>query len=325
MELAIRHRRLRKDENIRRMARETYVNIDNLMFPLFVLEGKGIKKEVVSMPGVYQYSLDMLYYEIENIIKLKIPAVLLFGVPQQKDEFGTQAYNPEGIIQRALRGIKNRFPEILLAADVCLCEYTSHGHCGIADEHGTIENDSSVKLLVDSSLSYVQAGADIIAPSDMMDGRIGEIRKALEKNRYHDTVIMSYSAKYASAFYGPFREAACSAPAFGDRKTYQMDCSNIKEAFREVRNDIEEGADIIMVKPALPYLDVVHAVSDFFDVPVAAYSVSGEYSMLKSAALNGWINEKAAVLETITSIKRAGANIIITYYAQQIAQWLREI
>ena len=325
MELAIRHRRLRKDENIRRMVRETYVNVNNLMFPLFVLEGKGIKKEVVSMPGVYQYSLDMLYYEIEKTIKLKIPAVLLFGVPQQKDEFGTQAYNPEGVIQRALRGIKNRFPEILLAADVCLCGYTSHGHCGIADEHGKIENDSSVKLLVDSALSYVQAGADIIAPSDMMDGRIGEIRKALEKNRYHDTVIMSYSAKYASAFYGPFREAACSAPAFGDRKTYQMDCSNIKEAFREVRNDIEEGADIIMVKPALPYLDVVRAVSDFFDVPVAAYSVSGEYSMLKSAALNGWINEKAAVLETITSIKRAGANIIITYYAQQIAQWLKEI
>jgi len=321
MELQKRPRRLRTNDSMRRLVRETRISVDDFIYPLFVVEGRDIKKEIPSMPGVYHLSIDRLMEELEEVQKLGIPGVLLFGVPDTRDEMGTGAYSEDGIIQRALREAKKSFPELLLIADVCLCEYTSHGHCGVV-ENGRILNDKSVELIAKSALSYVQAGADIIAPSDMMDGRIGAIRRLLDANGYEDKAIMAYSAKYASAFYGPFREAAHSAPAFGDRKTYQMDCSNLKEAVREVELDIAEGADIVMVKPAVAYLDVINEISRRVDLPVAAYQVSGEYSMIKAAANNGWINEKAAVLETVTAIRRAGAKIIITYYAKQLAKWL---
>jgi porphobilinogen synthase len=293
-----------------------------LIYPLFIVEGSGIKTEIPSMPGVYHLSLDNFLKELDEINKLGIPGVLLFGVPEHKDEVGSQAYDPNGIIQQALRAAKKEFPELLLIADVCLCEYTSHGHCGLICD-GNVDNDSSVELIAKSALSYAGAGADIIAPSDMMDGRIGAIRRILDESGFKDKAIMAYSAKYSSSFYGPFRDAAHSAPAFGDRKTYQMDYSNKKEAIREVELDIEEGADIVMVKPALAYLDIINEVSNRFDVPVAAYNVSGEYSMIKAAAQNGWINEKGAALESLTAIKRAGAKIIITYFAKDVAEWLR--
>jgi len=323
MELFHRPRRLRSSEGVRKLVRETRVTVDDLIYPLFVVEGSKIKNEIPSMPGVFHFSVDNLLRELEAVQGAGIPGVLLFGVPESKDEMGTGAYSRDGIIQKALREAKRRFPELLLIADVCLCEYTSHGHCGVVRE-GRILNDPSVELIVKTALSYAEAGADVIAPSDMMDGRIGAIREALEKNGFTDKLIMAYSAKYASAFYGPFREAAHSAPAFGDRKTYQMDYSNIKEAVREVELDIAEGADIVMVKPAISYLDVIREISDRVNVPIAAYNVSGEYSMIKAAAAKGWIDEKAAVLETVTGIKRAGAKIIITYFARQIAEWIKE-
>lgn len=323
MELIQRPRRLRTNPNIRRLVRETSTSVNDLIYPLFVVEGTGIKKEIPSMPGVYHFSTDTLMEELSEVQNLGIPGVLLFGIPNHKDEMATAAYNPNGIIQRTLREAKSRFPELLFMADVCLCEYTSHGHCGVVHE-GKILNDPSVNLIVKTALSYVEAGADIIAPSDMMDGRIGAIREALDESNYIDKSIMAYSVKYASSFYGPFRDAAQSKPAFGDRKTYQMDYANLREAIREVELDIAEGADIVMVKPALAYLDVINEISRRFDVPVAAYHVSGEYSMIKAAAQNGWIDEKAAMLESTYAIKRAGAKIIITYFAKQIARWLRE-
>lgn len=324
MDIIKRPRRLRTGNNMRRLVAETKITVDDLIYPLFVVEGNNVKKEIPSMPGVYHFSIDTLLGELEEIQKAGIPGVLLFGVPDDKDEAGTGAYCETGIIQRALREAKKHFPELLLIADVCLCEYTSHGHCGLISD-GKVLNDSSVELIAKSALSYAQAGADIIAPSDMMDGRIGAIRKALDLNGYEDKCIMAYSAKYASAFYGPFRDAAHSAPAFGDRKTYQMDFSNLKEAFREVELDINEGADIVMVKPALAYLDVISQVSNRYDVPIAAYNVSGEYSMIKAAAMKGWINERNIVLETITAIRRAGAKIIITYHAKDLAGWMKEM
>ena len=321
MELHKRPRRLRTSDAMRRLVRETSISADDLIYPLFIVEGEDIKREIPSMPGVYHLSIDRFLQELREVQKLGIPGVLLFGVPDSKDEMGTGAYSEDGIIQRALREAKKSFPELLLIADVCLCEYTSHGHCGMI-ENGRVLNDESVELIAKSALSYAQAGADIIAPSDMMDGRIGAIRSLLDANGFEDKAIMAYSAKYSSAFYGPFRDAAHSKPAFGDRKTYQMDYANIKEAVREVELDIAEGADIVMVKPAMAYLDVINEISSRFDLPVAAYHVSGEYSMIKAAANNGWINEKAAVMESVTAIRRAGAKIIITYYAKQLAQWL---
>ena len=321
MELIKRPRRLRTSPGIRRLVRETILSVDDLIYPLFIVEGSDIKREIPSMPGVCHLSIDRYLEELEEVQKAGIPGVLLFGVPDEKDEAGSGAYAENGIVQRALREAKARLPGLLLVADVCLCEYTSHGHCGVV-ENGCIKNDESVELIAKTALSYAKAGADIIAPSDMMDGRIGAIRKSLDENGFTDIAIMAYSAKYSSAFYGPFREAAHSAPAFGDRKTYQMDYSNIREAVREVELDINEGADIIMVKPAMAYLDVIHEISGRFELPVAAYQVSGEYSMIKAAAGNGWIDEKAAVLESLTAIKRAGAKIVITYYAKQLACWL---
>lgn len=322
MELAKRPRRLRSTEGIRRLVRETGVCVDDLIYPLFIVEGSGTKKEVPSMPGVFNFSIDCFLKELEEVQKLGIPAVILFGVPDAKDEKGTGAYAEDGIIQRALREGKNRFPDLVFAADVCLCEYTSHGHCGIV-EGNRILNDKSVELLVKTSLSYASAGADIIAPSDMMDGRVAAIRSALEKNGFDEKIIMAYSAKYASAFYGPFRDAANSAPAFGDRRTYQMDYANLKEAVREVGLDLEEGADIVIVKPALAYLDVISEISRRYNVPVAAYNVSGEYSMVKAASQMGWINEKETVLESVTAMKRAGAKVIISYFAKEIAKWIK--
>jgi porphobilinogen synthase len=322
MELFQRPRRLRSSETIRKLVRETHIAVDDLIYPLFVVEGGGIKNEIPSMPGVYHLSMDNYLRELEEVQRAGIPGVLLFGVPDHKDEVGSGAYCDDGIIQRALREGKKRFPDLLFVADVCLCEYTSHGHCGVIHD-GRVLNDPSVELIVKTSVSYAEAGADVIAPSDMMDGRIGAIRAALEQKGFDDKLIMAYSAKYSSAFYGPFREAAHSAPSFGDRKTYQMDYSNAKEAVREVELDITEGADIVMVKPAMAYLDVIKDISARVNVPVAAYNVSGEYSMIKAAALNGWLDEKAAVLETVTAVKRAGAKIIITYFAKQIAEWLK--
>ncbi len=318
-----RPRRLRQSANIRKLVRETAVSVDDLIYPMFIVEGKDVKNEIPSMPGVFQFSIDMFLIELEEIQKLGIQGVLLFGVPHCKDETGSQAYDDNGIVQRALKAARRSFPDLLLIADVCLCEYTSHGHCGLIKE-GKILNDATLELLSRSAVSYAKAGADIIAPSDMMDGRVKAIRGALDDNGFENVIIMAYSAKYSSAFYGPFREAAHSAPSFGDRKTYQMDYGNLKEALREVESDIEEGADIVMVKPALAYLDIINEVSKNFNIPVAAYNVSGEYSMIKAAAANGWIDEKNAVLEAVTAIKRAGAKIIITYFAKQLAIWLKE-
>jgi porphobilinogen synthase len=323
MELIIRPRRLRTSEGMRKLVRETTLSVSDFIYPLFVVEGTGIREEIPSMPGVYHFSIDQLLKELDEVKNTGILGVLLFGVPDTKDEAGSQAYDDRGIIQRALRAAKSSFPNLLLIADVCLCEYTSHGHCGLIQD-GKVLNDSSVELIAKSAVSYAAAGADIIAPSDMMDGRIAAIRAALDANGFTDTAVMAYSAKYSSSFYGPFRDAAQSKPAFGDRKTYQMDYGNAREALREVEQDIVEGADIVMVKPALAYLDIIKEVSRYSRVPVAAYSVSGEYSMIKAAAGNGWIDEKGAALEAVTAMKRAGANIIITYFAKQLAAWLKE-
>ena len=318
----LRPRRLRASHNIRRLIRETKISVDDLIYPIFLKAGKNIKHEIPSMPGNYHFSVDRLEGEIKEIVSLNIPAILLFGIPLKKDEEGTGAYAEDGIVQQGIKKIKKLAPELLIITDVCLCEYTSHGHCGRV-EGGRILNDPSLELIGKAALSHVRAGAHMVAPSDMMDGRVGFIRSLLDKEGYSHIPIMSYAAKYGSAFYGPFRDAADSAPQFGNRKTYQMDPANKREALKEVRLDMEEGADIIMVKPALPYLDIIFQVREKLDVPVAAYNVSGEFSMVKAAAKMGWIDEKKAVIEMLTSIKRAGADIIITYFAKDVARWLK--
>jgi porphobilinogen synthase len=296
--------------------------VDDLIYPMFVVHGQRTAIEITSMPGCYQYSVDMLVNAAKELASLGIPGTILFGIPESKDPLGSEAYAEDGIIQQAVRAIKDTVPDLLVMTDVCLCEYTDHGHCGIV-EAGDVQNDPTLDLLIKESLSHARAGADVIAPSDMMDGRVGAIRDALDDEGYENTPIMAYSAKYASAFYGPFREAAESAPQFGDRRSYQMDPANSEEALREVMLDIEEGADIVMVKPALSYLDVIHQVKTEFQMPVAAYNVSGEYAMIKAAAQNGWIDEKRVALEVLTSIKRAGADIILTYFAKSVVEWLK--
>jgi porphobilinogen synthase len=316
----IRLRRMRRTEAIRSLIRESHVDISDLIYPLFVIEANGVKEEMQSMPGVFRFSPDRLSPEIEEIAVLKIPAVILFGIPGHKDEIGSAAYDPEGIVQQAIRAIKKTVPELIVITDVCLCEYTDHGHCGVrVGDH--VDNDRTLPLLVQTALSHVEAGADIIAPSDMMDGRVQAIRAGLDKNGHQEIPILAYSAKYASGFYGPFREAAESAPQFGDRCGYQMDPSNAREALREIEQDINEGADIVMVKPALAYLDVIRRARDTFNHPLAAYNVSGEYAMIKAAARQGWLDEQKVVKETLTAIKRAGADIILTYHAKDFARW----
>ncbi len=316
-----RLRRLRRSEALRALVRETKVEVGDLIYPLFVVEGNKMKQEISSMPGLYRLSADLLTKEVEEIAKLGIPAIILFGIPQKKDEVASLAYHPKGVIQQAIRAIKKVTPDLLVITDVCLCEYTSHGHCGVVVD-SYVDNDKTLELLAKTALSHAEAGADMVAPSDMMDGRVKAIRQALDGNGLQNVPIMAYAAKYASAFYGPFREAAESAPQFGDRRSYQMDPPNWREALREVEQDIAEGADIVMVKPALPYLDVIRKVRDTYDHPLAAYSVSGEYAMVKAAAQQGWLDERGIVLEMLTAIKRAGADIIITYYAKEVAQWL---
>lgn len=318
-----RPRRLRSSEAIRRMVRETGLAVDDLIYPLFVTHGEGVARPVEAMPGVYNYSIDRLLEEVAAVARRQIPGILLFGLPAAKDELGSEAYATDGIVQQAVRAIKKAYPGLLVVTDICLCEYTSHGHCGVVRD-GSVANDETIELLVQTALSHAAAGADMVAPSDMMDGRVGAIRAALDAKGYAEVLIMAYSAKYASAFYGPFREAAGSAPQFGDRLSYQMDPANAHEALREVQLDIEEGADLVMVKPALAYLDVIRRVKDQFHFPLAAYNVSGEYSMVKAAAQKGWIDEKKVVLELLTGIKRAGADIILTYHAKDVAQWLQE-
>ncbi len=318
----LRLRRLRRTESLRALVRENHVAVSELVYPLFIVEGNGIKQEITSMPGVFRFSPDQLPSQVEEIARLKIPAVLLFGIPQHKDETGSAAYHPKGVIQQAIQAIKKATPELLVVTDVCLCEYTSHGHCGIV-ANGSVDNDQTLPLLARMARSHVEAGADIVAPSDMMDGRVKTIREALDEKGFQHIPILSYAAKYASAFYGPFREAAESTPQFGDRRSYQMDPPNVREALREIEQDIAEGADIIMVKPALAYLDVIRRVRDTFNHPLAAYNVSGEYAMVKAAAQQGWVDEKRIVLEILTAIKRAGADIILTYHAKDVAQWLQ--
>lgn len=312
---------MRSNAAIRRMTRETSLSVDNLIYPLFVCEGAGIKKPIGSMAGCFHFSPDMLAAEIEEIANLRIPAVILFGLPNKKDEMASQAYAEDGVVQRAIKTIKKVNADMLVITDVCLCEYTSHGHCGVI-KHGTVDNDASLQLLAKTALSHAQAGADMVAPSDMMDGRVAAIRETLEKNDFANTAIMAYSAKYASAFYGPFRDAAESTPSFGDRKTYQMDPANWREAMREIELDIEEGADIVMVKPALPYLDIICRARQRFDVPLAAYHVSGEYMMLDAAAKANVLDRQKAMLEVHQAIRRAGADIIITYNAKALAALL---
>ncbi|QGP93613.1 Delta-aminolevulinic acid dehydratase [Neomoorella glycerini] len=317
-----RPRRLRQNETLRAMIRETEINVRDLIYPFFVIHGQGIKNPVPSMPGVYQLSIDNLVKEAAAVVAAGIPAVLLFGIPAVKDEVGSGAYDPRGIVQEAVRALKRAYPGLLVITDVCLCEYTSHGHCGLVDG-GQVLNDPTLELIAKTALSHVEAGADIVAPSDMMDGRVGAIRRLLDKEGFTHTPILAYAAKFASAFYGPFREAAGSAPRFGDRRSYQMDPANSNEALREVELDLQEGADMIMVKPALPYLDIIRRVKDTFNAPLVAYQVSGEYAMLKAAAANGWLDEERTVLESLTAIKRAGADLIITYYALDVARWLK--
>lgn len=318
-----RFRRLRTSEAMRSFVRENRVTVEDLIYPMFVAEGENLKNPVPSMPNIYQYSLDRMEEELERVKELGIPAILLFGIPAHKDERGSGAYAADGITQRAIRRIKEKYPSLLIIADVCLCEYTSHGHCGVV--HGEeILNDETLPLLAKMALTMAQAGADIVAPSDMMDGRVGAIREVLDANGFYNIPILSYSAKYASGYYGPFRDAAGSAPHFGDRKSYQMDPANAREAMREILDDLAEGADMIIVKPALAYLDILKMARDNISEPIIAYNVSGEYSMVKAAAANGWIDEKRIVMENMIGIKRAGADRIITYHAPDIAQWLRE-
>ncbi|MBL7994963.1 porphobilinogen synthase [bacterium] len=317
----IRQRRLRMKAPIRAMVRETSLSKNDLIYPLFVIPGKGLKRPVSSMPGVYQLSIDELLKECAEVFALGIPAVILFGIPEHKDEVGSGAYQDDGIVQQAVRLLKKEIPELVVITDVCLCEYTSHGHCGIV-KGDEIVNDASIKLLAQEALSHARAGADMVAPSDMFDGRVAAIRTILDENDFVHVPIMSYAAKFASGFYGPFREAAQSTPQFGDRRSHQMDPANGDEAIREVAEDLAEGADIVMVKPALPYLDIVRRVKDTFHVPTAAYNVSGEYAMVKAAAQNGWIDEERVMMETLISIKRAGADIILTYFAKDAAKLL---
>ena len=317
----LRLRRLRRTESLRALFRETSVGINDMVYPLFVIEGNGTKQEIVPMPGVFHFSIDKLQREAEEIARLGIPAVLLFGIPKHKDDTGSEAYSRDGIVQKAIRAIKKTVPELLIITDVCLCEYTSHGHCGII-VNGDVDNDRTLPILARTAISHAEAGADIIAPSDMMDGRVRTIRETLDEKGFQNTPILAYAAKYASSFYGPFREAAQSVPQFGDRRAYQIDPPNLRETLREVEQDIAEGADIVMVKPALSYLDVIRSVRNRFDYPLAAYNVSAEYSMVKAAGQKGWIDEKRITMEIITAIKRAGADIIITYHAKEAAGWL---
>jgi porphobilinogen synthase len=317
-----RPRRLRKNEAFRRMIRETSLSVDNLICPLFVVPGQGVRRPIVSMPGVFQLSIDELIKEAREVLAVRIPAVILFGIPDKKDDRASGAYAAEGIIQRAVKALKDKLPDLMVIGDVCLCEYMSHGHCGLIRQ-GEVDNDASLELLARTALSQVKAGADMVAPSDMMDGRVAEIRQALDENGYEHIPIMAYSAKYASAFYGPFREAAESAPQFGDRKSYQMDPPNVREAIREATLDMEEGADILMVKPALAYLDVIAKIREEFDLPVAAYNVSGEYAMVKAAAAQGWLDEEKTMMEMLIGIRRAGADLILTYFARQAAALLQ--
>lgn len=311
-----RLRRLRKTANLRDMFRETHLTRNDFIFPLFVAEGANFKREISSMPNMFQLSIDNVLRECEELLNLGIKSVLLFGIPDFKDETGSSGYASDGVVQKASREIKKNFPEMLVITDVCLCEYTSHGHCGVI-ENEYVQNDATLELLAKQALTHAQNGADIIAPSDMMDGRIAAIRKILDENNFQETPIMAYAAKYSSAFYGPFREAAESAPQFGDRKSYQMDFGNSDEAMREIALDIQEGADIVMVKPALSYLDIIRRTKDNFNLPICAYNVSGEYSMIKAAAEKGWIDGEKVMLETLTAIKRAGADVIITYFAKE--------
>ncbi|MDR9755387.1 MAG: porphobilinogen synthase [Thermoanaerobacterales bacterium] len=319
----VRPRRLRSSENMRRLVRENYLRVDDLVYPLFVMEGTRTKKPVDSMPGVCNLTIDHLLEEVNIVQSLGIAGILLFGIPEYKDSVGSGAYAENGIIQKAVRAIKDKYPDLLVITDVCLCEYTDHGHCGLVKD-GEVINDATLELLTRAAVSHARAGADIVAPSDMMDGRVQSIRHALDNEGFINTPIMSYSVKYASAFYGPFREAAGSAPQFGDRKSYQMDPPNKREALREVEQDIAEGADIIIVKPAMAYMDIIATVKDNFDHPVAAYNVSGEYSMIKAAAQMGWIDEQKITLELLTGMKRAGADIIITYHALDVARWIQK-
>jgi porphobilinogen synthase len=323
-----RMRRMRRNETFRRMVRETKLSVDDLIMPYFVRSGTGIKKEIVSMPGNYQWSLDMLVEEAKELFDLGIPAIILFGIPDSKDPEGTSAFAEDAIVSRTVELIKKAVPGLCVITDVCMCEYTDHGHCGAITKNidGVLDvhNDKTLELLVKEALAHAAAGADMVAPSDMMDGRVGEIRMALDENGFDEIPIMAYSAKFSSAFYGPFRDAAESPPQFGDRSSYQMDPGNVKEAMREIELDIEEGADMVMVKPALPYLDVIRAATDLFEVPMAAYNVSGEFSMIKAAAANGWIDEKCAAMESLLCIKRAGATLILTYWSKDAAKWLAE-
>ena len=318
-----RPRRLRRTEALRSLVRETRLGTAGFVYPMFVCPGKNVRNEISSMPGCWQQSVDKLVEECREIEQLGIPAVILFGLPENKDERGSEAAIAHGMVQRAVEAIRAAKLNLLVMTDVCLCEYTSHGHCGVI-EGGNILNDPTLEILAEAALSHARAGADIVAPSDMMDGRVGAIRKKLDANGFADVAILAYAAKYCSGFYGPFREAAQSAPQFGDRRSYQMDPANVREALKEVAMDLEEGADMVMVKPALPYLDVIRAVRERFDVPVAAYNVSGEYAMVKAAARNGWLDEKRVAIEILTGIERAGASIILTYHAKDVARWLRE-
>jgi porphobilinogen synthase len=318
-----RPRRLRRTEALRGFVRETRLSTSGLVYPMFACPGTKVRTEVRSMPGIFQQSVDQVVEECREVAELGIPAVILFGLPDKKDEVGSEASDPNGAVQRAIEAIRKAKLGLLVITDVCLCEYTSHGHCGVI-EKGDVANDPSVERLAAAALSHARAGADIVAPSDMMDGRVGAIRQKLDANGFEDVAILSYAAKYCSGFYGPFREAAQSAPQFGDRRSYQMDPANAREALREVALDLEEGADIIMVKPALPYLDIIQRVRERFDVPVAAYNVSGEYAMVKAAARNGWIDEQRVVLEILTGIQRAGAEIVLTYHAKDVARWLKQ-
>jgi porphobilinogen synthase len=320
--LTRRPRRLRRTEGLRRLVRESRVSVDNLIYPLFVTHGP--KTEIDSMPGQFRWPVEELSKELQAIAALGIPAVLLFGLPEHKDEIGSGAWDPQGPVPQAVRAAKEAVPELVVITDVCLCQYTSHGHCGVLEESGRILNDETVELLARTALCYAEAGADMIAPSDMMDGRVGAIRRALDEGGFAETAIMAYSAKYASAFYGPFREAAACAPAFGDRRSHQLDPANRREALVEVALDLEEGADIVMVKPALAYLDVIREVRQLTQLPLAAYNVSGEYALVKAAAARGWIEERPLVLEILTAIRRAGADLIITYHAKDVAKWLSE-
>jgi porphobilinogen synthase len=318
---ATRLRRLRASEGLRRMTSETRLTTDSLIYPIFVQAGNGRKDEIASMPGQFRWSVDRVCEQAREVQRLRIPAIILFGLPHTKDEVGSGAYDPDGVVQRATRAIKDAVPELIVITDTCLDEYTSHGHCGVI-VNGEVDNDATLELLARTAVTQVEAGADMVAPSDMMDGRVAAIRRALDDTGKSMSPIMAYAAKYASSYYGPFREAADCAPQFGDRRSYQMDPGSRREALREVSLDVEEGADIVMVKPALAYLDIVRAVRDAFDVPVAAYNVSGEYAMVKAAAERGWIDERAVVLETLTGFTRAGAGLILSYHACDVARWL---